>query len=1011
MAAVKLRLAAARSSFAVRKINTHGVIAVRYTLLIFLRSLMFSRTPVVPLAAAAMLLSSFCLFAPVALRAQAGAPAGPQTSVETGGTVSGTVLDPDAAAIPGATILLTPAKGPAISATSRGDGSFDVQAVPTGMYTFTVTMQGFGSFVKGNVRVGGQPIKIAVKLSIEEQSTTITVTTNENQVSVDPDSNGSAVVVKGADLDALSDDPDELSNELTALAGPAAGPNGGQIYVDGFTGGQLPPKSAIREIRINQNPFSAQYDQPGFGRVEILTKPGTDKLHGQLSVQGMDKSFNTSSPFLGASNIQPDYHQIFFIGSVSGAISKGASFNVAGSHRTIQDNNVFSGRIASVTAGSTALCAPGTVGCMDNAYPDAFRAIFAPRTRYDFTPRIDYAVTDKNTLTARYQFEHSDSQNAGIGGLVLPTAGYNSNSNENNIQISDTQILSAKLINETRFEFRRSQNSQNPLSTAPTVTVTGNFTGGGSAAGTTTSTQDHYEVQNYTSVALAKNFIRAGVRVRTDRTAQFSTQNANGTFSYATVANYLANQPFQYKVATIANPRVGTHLTDIGLYAEDDWKVKPNLTLTYGLRYEAQGTINSNHDIAPRFSANYGVPRKNGNPLTVLRFGYGVFFTRFGLGDVINTLQQNGVNSVVQTFLAPAAGCAPGATAACGANLAAKPITYTLASNLRSEYNSQIALGVDQQLPLKTTLSVTYLNTIGIHQYFSRSLPTTGNNLLYQYQAEGYYRQNQLLLNVRSQVSPKFSFFGFYALNVANSNTQGADSFVTDSLNPRTDYGRFQNRSRLFFFASYSAPFKINLSPFMIANSGTPYNVTAGTDVNGDSIINDRAQFASGVTSASCSNALNFAVPAGTTDTYTRIPQGYCTGPAQFTFNTRIVRAFGFGPKTGAAAGAAGNNGQGGPPPGGGGGNRGGGGGGRGGGFGGGGLGSGSSGHKYTVSLGAQILNLFNNVPYAPQNGNLTAYNPDPAKNLFGKSQSLAQGPFSQGSAVRRIFLQANFSF
>ncbi len=941
--------------------------------------------------------------------AQAGAPAGAQTGAQTAGTVSGTVLDPDAAVIPGATILLTPNKGPAITATSRGDGSFDLEAVPAGTYTFTVTMQGFGSFVKQNVRVAGQPVKIAVKLSIEEQNTTITVTTNENQVSVDPDANGSAVVVKGADLDALSDDPDELSNELTALAGPAAGPSGGQIYVDGFTGGQLPPKSAIREIRVNQNPFSAQYDQPGFGRVEILTKPGTDKLHGQLSVQGMDKSFNTSSPFLGQSNIQPDYHQIFFIGSVSGSISKTASFNVAGSHRTIQDNNVFSGRIASLSAGSGTLCPPGTAGCMDNSYPDALRAVFAPRTRYDFSPRIDYAVSAKNTLTARYQFEHSDAQNTGIGGLVLPTAGYNTNFNENNIQVSDTQILSAKLINETRFEFRRGQNSELPLSTAPTVTVTGNFTGGGSSGGTQTSTQDHYEVQNYTSVQLAKNFIRAGLRVRTDRTAQFSTQNANGTFSYATIANYLTNQPFQYRVASIANPRVGTHLTDVGLYAEDDWKVKPNLTLTYGLRYEAEGTINSSHDLAPRLSANYGVPRKNGTPLTVLRFGYGIFYNRFGIGDVINTIQQNGTNSVVQTFLSPAAGCAPGSTAACGTNQAAKPIVYSLASNLRTSYNSQIALGVDQQLPRKTTLSLTYLNTIGVHQYLSRSLPTTGSNLSYQYQAEGYLRQNQFLVNVRSQFSAKLSLFAFYALNAANTNAFGPDSFATDSLNPATDYGRLQNRSRLFAFASYTAPFKINISPFMIANSGTPYNITTGTDVNGDSIINDRATFATGHTSDSCTDGANFQDPlkvsgGGVTNNYARVAQNYCTGPANVTVNARIVRAFGFGPKIGAAAADSGPGG-GGPPPGGG--PR----GGRGGGFGGGGLGSGSSGRKYTVSLGAQILNLFNNVPYAPQNGNLSAYNPDPTKNLFGRSQTLQQGPFSSGSAVRRVFLQANFSF
>ncbi len=124
------------------------------------------------------------------------------------------------------------------------------------------------------------------------------MTTSQNQVSVDQDSNASATVLKGKDLDALSDDPDELASELSALAGPAAGPNGGQIYIDGFTGGQLPPKSSIREIRINQNPFSAQYDRPGFGRVEVFTKPGTDKFHGSLNLNGADKSFNTGSVFI-----------------------------------------------------------------------------------------------------------------------------------------------------------------------------------------------------------------------------------------------------------------------------------------------------------------------------------------------------------------------------------------------------------------------------------------------------------------------------------------------------------------------------------------------------------------------------------------------------------------------------------------------------------------------------------------------------------------------------------------
>src|SRR5262249_57811761 len=97
-------------------------------------------------------------------------------------------------------------------------------------------------------------------------------------------SNANSITLKGKDLEALSDDPDELQDELTALAGPSAGPNGGQIYIDGFTAGQLPPKSSIREIRLNQNPFSAEYDQLGYGRIEILTNPPTNNFHPPLII-------------------------------------------------------------------------------------------------------------------------------------------------------------------------------------------------------------------------------------------------------------------------------------------------------------------------------------------------------------------------------------------------------------------------------------------------------------------------------------------------------------------------------------------------------------------------------------------------------------------------------------------------------------------------------------------------------------------------------------------------------
>ena len=484
-----------------------------------------------------------------------------------------------------------------------------------------------------------------------------------------------------------------------------------------------PPKSSIREIRVNQNPFSAQYDRLGFGRVEILTKPGADKFHGSAQLQGNTSALNTGNPFVSS---QPPYHTIFFFGNVTGPISRKASFTVGGSRRQIQNNQLVNATIYANPTNPGVLCLPGDASCTETAFSTA---LTAPQTRWDINPRFDLAISEKNTLITRLQYESNDIINTG-NGFNLASTGSTSSSSEPTVQISDTQVVSSRVINETRFEYQLDKAHSTPDSTLPSVSVSGSFNGGGSSAGSSSDRTTHIEVQNYTSLQLKKNFIRMGGRLRYNRDANSTTSGANGSFTYNCVMtaecafgdihSYQLNHPSQFNGSIIKNSVVAS-VTDVGIYAEDDWKPKQNLTISYGFRYETQNQVNDHHDIAPRVSFAYGVPNGKSAPRTVVRGGFGMFYSRFTTSNLLSPLQQNGVNQIRVTLKNPPAGCDPQHVSACTAGSTGNTIT-SISPNLRTPYTLQFAIGTDQQLFRGATVSVNFLHAQGEHQFYSQNL-------------------------------------------------------------------------------------------------------------------------------------------------------------------------------------------------------------------------------------------------------------------------------------------------
>lgn len=985
------------------------------------------------------------------------------------GTLRGLITDELGAAIVGANVTLTDASGAQKKTTTNGEGVYTFAGLAPGKYTLQANATGFAPSESKEVDIttARQTLDLTLKVTIEEK-----VTVADNTVSTEATNNANQTVIGGKDLDALPDDPDELAAALQALAGPSVGPNGGQIFIDGFTGGNLPSKDAIREIRINQNPFAAENDQPS-ARIDILTRPGTDKLRGGASLNFNDESLNSRNPFAVTSSKRTPFQIRQYEMNLSGpVVKKKASFFFNFGRIETDDNDLVRATVLD-----------------SNLNPlDFGQAFVVPRRNMYFSPRFDYAINAGNTLIVRYNYNRTRVENQGIGGFTLPERAYDTLSTNQNIQLTETAILNPTTVNETRFQYSFGRFEQDGSNDIPALDVSGAFNSGDSQVGNSFNERKSWELNNFTAKQMGTHAIKFGGRIRHVKVDDSNEGNFGGTWTFTGGFGLTSIERYQLTLRLLeqgltpaevraagggatafrintGNPFADVSQTDYGVFVQDDWRIKPNLTLSYGLRYETQTNAHSKFDFGPRLAVAWspGAANSARPPKMVIRFGTGYFYNRFNESNTLQANRLNGVSyiqtqvnepfdrtkapSVVEQSLPNVAAIysllnqwSPTAVPSLAGLPPTQQTIWEVDPNIQAPTVYLIGTQVERQLPRNITMFVGFYNIHITHVIRARDVnaplpftiteltpngirpdPTKGE--VNRYEASGIFNQRQFFVGFNSRLSRMFQLSGNYSLSKTSNDTdgQGGALFPVNSYDTSGEYGRssFDIRHRFTVFGTVNLPWwKVVLNPFIVANTGPGFNITTGQDRNLDRQFNERPSFAGPNADCSaqnirCTRFGNFNLTPLPGETI--IPRNFGNAPGAFVVNLRVSRAFAFGNiNHGNAATARPAGGPGGP--GGPGGNAAvaaaGGAGPRTAAVGPQGGGGGPAGEKrYNLNVSINFQNLMNHVNLGTPVGNLASPSFGESLGLGGAFGGFGGGGGSTGAGNRRIYAQIRLNF
>jgi hypothetical protein len=689
---------------------------------------------------------------------------------------------------------------------------------------------------------------------------------------------------------------------------------------------------------------SAEFDRIGYGRIEILTKPGTNEFGGEAFFSFNDESLNARNPYaLTRAPYQVRSLDLSFSGPI---VRKRASFFFDLEYRGIDDNAYINALVLDPSL---------------NIVP-FIQSALAPRRSQERQPRVDWQINKNHTLVAVFEFNPSKSRNAGIGGFTLPSRAFDTSSYERQFRLTETALLNPRAVTETRLQYRYDRAEQSGNNSVPALNVLDAFNGGGDQSGPSLNIRNLLALYNNTTLTRGQHVLRIGGRLRRVTVKDESRSNFGGTFTFAggnaveldtnnqavrdasgnvrfeqisSIERYrrtllftrsgaparppgvndqdLGVGPTQFSISG-GNPQIAIAQTDVSGFIQDQWNARSNLSVNLGLRYERQTNIQSNLNFAPRVAFAWS-PKGNGSgpSKTVVRGGFGIFYDRI-LENLTLQAERFDGNNQRQYVISDPSVLATYPNVPSIDTLSGFALPQTLrrkAGDLRTPYLMQSAVSYERQLPLKTTISVTYLNTRSLHLLRSRNINAplpgtiiesvrnsgvrpfgnTGN--IFEFESSGIFKQNQLILTLDNRFNKKFFLHATYALSNARSDTEGVNNFPANTYDLSGEYSRssIDTRHRFTIEGTLNGPWGLRLAPFFIVSSGRPFNIIIGRDINGDTLFTERPAFATNVIAAADLvetqwGRFDLNPSAGAS----LIPRNYGEGPMFAAMNLRVSK-------------------------------------------------------------------------------------------------------------------------